>query len=86
MNPDPNDFCVDCGVDTLLAGEYYMVKSEVWLLTGLDTRDGMLCVSCLENRIGRELTVHDFSDYPVNTIPKLFRSDKLLSRLNNRGL
>lgn len=86
MNFDSNDYCVDCDVDTLLIGEYYMVKSEVWALTGLGPHDGMLCITCLENRIDRQLTSKDFSDYPVNSIPKMFRSDKLKSRLNNRGL
>jgi hypothetical protein len=55
--------CVDCGVDTVKAGEMYMVLDEVW---PLDQLGGMLCVGCLESRIGRRLTPADFSGVPIN--------------------
>lgn len=39
---------------------------------------GMLCVSCLENRIGRELTPDDFTDAHLND-PKKHAMTQLLS-------
>jgi hypothetical protein len=57
--------CVDCHVDTLEAGEFYMVRDDVW---PLDARGGMLCVGCLEERIGRRLTPADFTDAPINRL------------------
>jgi hypothetical protein len=56
--------CVDCGVDTLDAGEYYAVSEAVW---PLDPLGGMLCIGCLEDRIGRRLTPVDFTDAPINS-------------------
>lgn len=78
--PQLNDYCIDCKVNTLLIGEYYMVHSYVWSKANLDTYDGMLCISCLEKRLNRTLTFQDFPDLPINSLP-LFRSEKLLQRL-----
>lgn len=59
--------CVDCGIDTsqrLGVCEYYMVHDTIW--TSAKCPDGMLCIGCLEIRIGRKLTRTDFIDAPVN--------------------
>jgi hypothetical protein len=69
--------CVDCGVDTINAREYYIVRDEVW---PLDPCGGMLCVGCLEERIGRRLTPADFTDCPLNTNDRR-SSKRLRSRL-----
>jgi hypothetical protein len=53
--------CVDCGECTLSSGEYYRVDNELWAASGLGPNDGMLCLHCLERRIGRELTLDDFT-------------------------
>ena len=62
--------CVDCGRDTLALSEYYMVRAPVWqaAIRAGSPRDsaGMLCVGCLEARIGRTLRRVDFSEVPVN--------------------
>lgn len=58
--------CVDCSVNTSYIEEYYNVLDHVWAETGLRPDDGMLCIRCLEARIGRKLTPADFSDAPVN--------------------
>jgi hypothetical protein len=52
--------CVDCGKDTG-GGEYYMVGDDVWAASGLAPNGGMLCLACLERRIGRPLTGQDFT-------------------------
>jgi hypothetical protein len=52
--------CVDCAKDTL-GGEYYMVADDVWAASGLAPNGGMLCLACLGNRIGRPLTMGDFT-------------------------
>lgn len=78
--PEPKDYCIDCKVNTYLIGEYYMVYHSVWEESGLRLFDGMLCISCLEKRIGRQLTSEDFSDFPINKDP-MFRSDLLISRM-----
>jgi hypothetical protein len=51
--------CVDCGEDK--DGEYYMVADELWAASGLGPDDGMLCLVCLERRIGRRLAIGDFT-------------------------
>jgi hypothetical protein len=53
--------CVDCGKDTGESGEYYSVRDDVWAASGLAPHGGMLCLACLEGRIGRLLTGEDFT-------------------------
>lgn len=57
--------CAACSIDTLHINEYYMVTDEVWE-AAWPKRYGMLCIGCLENRLGRELTAEDFTDAPIN--------------------
>ena len=83
IQPNNNDYCLDCKVDTLLIGEYYMVHDHVWFQTGLSKTDGMLCVGCLENRIKRLLSKKDFTNYPINTSYGFYRSKRLKSRILN---
>jgi hypothetical protein len=54
--------CVDCGEDK--PGEYYGVLEDVWAASGLGPNDGMLCLACLERRIGHLLTEADFAMMP----------------------
>lgn len=47
----------------------YMVTDEIWALSGIGPNDGdgLLCLSCLEERIGRYLVPDDFPDWiPAN--------------------
>jgi hypothetical protein len=62
-----NDFmfgCIDCGINTNRIGEYYVVSDSVWAEAignpSPDGLDGMLCIGCLEKRIGRRLRPCDF--------------------------
>ena len=60
--------CVDCGKDTFLSNskDYYMVTHELWKKYGVG--DGMLCMDCMEDRLGHKLTTKDILDCPLNTI------------------
>ncbi len=60
--------CMDCGVNTFKTDEYYMVRRPLWLEATYDEGgNGMLCISCLENRIGRKLKKEDFPMHvPIN--------------------
>jgi hypothetical protein len=55
-----NSLCIDCG-KTTLGGEYYMVSDDLWAASGIAPNGGMLCLACLERRIGRPLTIYDFT-------------------------
>ena len=57
--------CHDCGADVIALGEVYMVHDDVWPVEP----DGMLCVGCLEARIGRGLRARDFTACPLNRLP-----------------
>ena len=57
--------CVDCGLDTGRANEHYILRDEVWAETGLGKR-GMLCVGCVEARLGRRLDRADFAPVKIN--------------------
>jgi hypothetical protein len=77
---DPGWLCLDCGHHTGLLKEYYMVEDHVWSEVA-PSRAGMLCVVCLEHRLGRLLTSADFKDVPLNSSPMWERSAILQDRL-----
>jgi len=55
------DLCKDCGigVDT---SRPHMIKDKLWLKINSRRYDGVLCISCIQNRLGRKLTKEDFYD------------------------
>jgi hypothetical protein len=60
-----NFICMDCGKDTALDDkDYYMVKFEIW--DKFVGHSGMLCMDCMEKRIGHKLTKDDILDCPLN--------------------
>ena len=74
--------CMDCHCCTNCNYEYYMVHDQVWLEA--NPRDkGMLCVGCLEQRLGKLLTKDDFTAAPINEIAKLVGSTRLQARLTD---
>ena len=77
--------CLDCGEDTNTIDEYYVVRDAVWR-EAHPARLGMLCIGCLEGRLGRRLTTADFPEAPLNDPTDLVfgpigRSRRLLDRL-----
>lgn len=72
--------CLDCRVDTGKAHEHYFVSTSIWL-TVVGSNKGMLCVGCLEGRLGRKLVKADFTSAHINN-PRLYpMSDRLRNRL-----
>ena len=74
--------CHDCGVDVAPCDEdgyptegweLYMVDDQLWRAAA---GEGFLCIGCLEARIGRRLTVDDFTDCGLNTLPSAVRSER----------
>jgi hypothetical protein len=83
---DDLNLCYDCGIDTTPCTgkrgcrhkgkwEWYMLTDEAWPMSPF----GYLCIGCVENRIGRQLTPADFKDVPVNE-PSPWDTDRLASR------
>jgi hypothetical protein len=60
-----------------------MVTDEVWAAAGLHFNDGMLCISCLEQRLERRLKPADFADVPINLGIVFDQSSRLRARLGN---
>lgn len=54
--------CEDCGS----FGLHYMLKKDVWELTVETSPARLLCLPCVERRLGRKLVVADLSDAPIN--------------------
>lgn len=73
-------YCVDCSEDTDKLDEYYMVHNDLW---PIGRNSGMLCIGCLERRIGRKLTTEDFPFLPINHPSFFNQSDRLKNRLNS---
>ena len=48
-------------MNTIKAGQYYMVSDQLWSDAGMASSGGMLCLLCLEQRIGRPLVIADFT-------------------------
>jgi hypothetical protein len=73
--------CADCGTDTAQS-EIYMVHDHVWQ-TARGPDPGFLCIGCLENRLGRQLTAGDFEPVPVNDPASIWacHSERLVARL-----
>ena len=82
--------CADCGVGTIRLGEWYMVNDDVWEQAWAGRRKSwhgrvpgqeILCIACLEQRLGRTLAASDFTDAPVNNPSKENMSERLRNRL-----
>lgn len=81
--------CTDCGLGTVTAGEWYMVKDDVWEAAWTGRREPwhelpgqeILCIGCLEKRIGRTLVASDFTDDQINDRPR-FNFARLHNRLS----
>jgi hypothetical protein len=69
--------CVDC-IDTDRIDEFYMVTQQLWDEAG--AKGGMLCIGCLEKRLGRELNTHDFIEALINST-QFRRSARLRDRM-----
>jgi hypothetical protein len=83
--------CADCGVGTITLGELYMVQPEVWqqVWPGSCLKpwhkilgQQVLCIGCLERRLGRTLTSADFTDAPLNDPKRYYMSSRLRDRLS----
>jgi len=64
--------CDDCGAECLSPAighptEWYMVTDDVWE-TARAPETIILCIGCLETRLGRTLTRADFTDAPLNDL------------------
>jgi hypothetical protein len=56
--------CNDCGIDVVEAGEFYMLRREIWEgELGLLMSDN-LCIGCLEKRLGRKVSLTDMGSIP----------------------
>jgi hypothetical protein len=85
--------CADCALGLIVAGEWYMVWPHVWNQAWAGRlkrwRDApgqqVLCVACLEQRIGRKLNWDDFTGANVNNPTRPSISPRLAARLEARG-
>ena len=90
--------CIDCGMDTSgfidhqsrAPSEYYLLHDELWEeIVSESNRSRMLCIGCVENRLGRKLTKNDFdpgknNDGGINSLDDHVldpRSERLIDRL-----
>ncbi|MUM18873.1 hypothetical protein BI330_19725 [Mycobacterium sp. CBMA 623] len=61
--------------------EYYMLQNDVWAQAN-PAIDGNLCITCVEELLGRTLTAADFTDLPINTSTTKRRTQLLVDRLS----
>lgn len=72
--------CKDCKIDTGKIGEHYMLKDSVWYSV-YPSQEGMLCINCIEKRLGRKLNKNDFNNSYVNNLNFGVKNCKLVDRL-----
>lgn len=72
--------CAICAVDCNEIDEYYMVTNELWDEYGVE--HGMLCVGCIESRMGRQLVKTDFMVGAGDNAPGQIRSARLTDRMS----
>lgn len=62
---DINHYCCkDCGIYTWTDHDAYMVKNYIWDIYGVG--DGMLCMECLQKRMGFFLRANHFISCELN--------------------
>ena len=54
--------CIDCGGET----EAYFVKNNIWNIVPKYKRNGVMCLSCLEKRIGRKISKNDLQERGID--------------------
>ena len=76
----PNgSFCMDCHLNTSTMREFFMLDQDTWdSIIRLSEQDGMLCIGCVEVRLGRELEPADFDPDWRHLCPQ--PSSRLLKR------
>jgi hypothetical protein len=78
--------CLYCGVNTMHNNEYYMLNDDLWLEVTASTGtngEGMACIGCVEERLGRRLTRKDFNlRVPLNNF-YTWQSERLQDRVES---
>lgn len=63
--------CNCCGKNVIKEiGDYFMLKDEIWQQVcnnDFVSKTHVLCKKCTEHYLGRELTIDDYNDSPVNS-------------------
>lgn len=72
--------CITCDINTFYIHEYYMIQDDLWKKVN-PKKKGMMCIGCVELKLGRTLTSGDFPDYPVNSLNFFRQSERLVNRL-----
>lgn len=74
--------CLDCKVDTGQIHEHYFINTDTWIKV-VGPKSGMLCIGCLETRLGRELNARDFTSCSINSlmVAGTSKSARLVDRL-----
>lgn len=60
---ETNIRCQYCGGKSYECVTSYMVKDSLWESSG---EEGIVCLSCFEESIGRPVTIEDLKDVPIN--------------------
>ena len=72
--------CEDCLDDTSKLKEHYYINDDIWYKIH-PTESGMLCIGCVEVRLGRKLGPKDFPKVHINNFKLYPMSQRLLSRI-----
>lgn len=57
-------FCMDCLIEDMTM---FMVYNSIWKGEAR-MKNGNICISCFEDRLGRDIAAEDLTDAPINTM------------------
>ena len=60
--------CKCCGKSTLTNRDYYMLEDKLWLELNNGKYEGMMCMDCVESKLGRKIAIKDLAPVPLNMI------------------
>jgi hypothetical protein len=84
LNRPERIYCIDCARDgrafnVMSEGHYCMVRERVWRSLGMqDYFAGVLCLACVERRLGRRLGLADFAVSRTNADRRFWRRGTLM--------
>jgi|ETNmetMinimDraft_2_1059921.scaffolds.fasta_scaffold157905_1 hypothetical protein len=61
-----NRDCGNCYEDCFVESQRFMLNDDLWLEVNNGKKEGKLCLDCVEDKLGRELTMYDLKDVQVN--------------------
>ncbi len=66
--------CKTCGKNTFLNDyDSFMLNDKLWLRLNKQRKNGVICLDCVENKLGRKILKDDLKEHQLNKLNPLFK-------------